>query len=148
MVDFNKTETDIKNYIKTSFDTYLEKFGIAIPSDYVDDVLDLDVYTKNTTVFYDFDSIDFSTESFETQNQKLTLEICIVCRNGKSSDLRQKSRDYATAFYNWFYDKPCNRNFEGIIDWGTIDSVTFYDAVSGTKTIKIANLTLTLNLDD
>ena len=148
MVDFAKTEKDIKQYIETNFNNYLKQYQMNLPAEYIDDVLDLDEHQKSITVFYDFDSIDFDAESFETNNQKLTLEVCIVCRNKKSSELKQLSRDYATAFYNWFYDTECNRCFNGLIDYGKIDTVTFYDAVSGTKAIKIANLTITLHLDD
>ena len=148
MVDFSKKQKEIKDYIKNNFSDFLIKNKMTAPAEFIDDVLDLDEHTKNITVFYDFESINFDFQSFETQNQKINFEICFVIRNGKSSELKEKSRDYATAFYNWFYSKECNRNFGGLVDYGTIETVNFYDAVQGTKAIKISNLSLVLNLDD
>lgn len=148
MIDFYNKQNEIENYIQTSFNNYLTEKEISLPDKYTNESIDLDKFKNNTTVFFAWTGIDFEDFTNESQNQKLKLEVAFCCRNGTETDLQKKAFDYASKFYNWFYEEDCNRNFDGLIDYGTIQTVEPYTAAEGNKYIKFINLVLELDLED
>lgn len=148
MLDLFQKQEEIKSFIQVNFNNFLTTNNITLPSEYIEDIVDLDSYQKNDTVFFNFDSIQFEILSNDSNTQKIILNVCFCCRNNKISELKRRCLNLASAFYNFFNDETfCNHDFNGLIDFGSINEITFYDAVSGTKTIKIANLTLELNVE-
>lgn len=148
MIDFYNKQKEIETYIQENFNNYLTKNTIGLPDKYTSESIDLDKFKNSTTVFFAWTGIDFDNLTNETQNQKRTLEIAFCCRNGTETDLQKKAFDLASSFYNWFYDEDCDRNFNGLIDYGTILSVEPYTAAEANKYIKFINLVLELNLED
>lgn len=143
-MDFEEIETEIKTYIEANYSSYL-RTGLSVPSEYVDDFLDLDLHKKNNTIFYEFNDYNFDDLSNESNEQTMNFKIYIVCRNGKSSTLKSNCRDYATDFYKFFVDN--GSNFGGIGDIGKMKTATFYDAVDGDTGIKIAELQIMLKVE-
>ena len=147
MIDFYNKQLQIESYIQEKFNGYLTEKELSVPDRYTSETIDLDKFKNSTTVFFAWTGIDFDDLSNETQNQKLKLEIAFCCRNGTEKDLQKKSFDYASNFYNWFYNSG-KRNFNGLIDYGTIQTVEPYTAAEGNKYIKFINLVIELNLED
>jgi len=148
MIDFYNKQNEIENYIQNNFNNYITEKEISLPDKYTNESIDLDKFKNNTTVFFAWTGIDFEDFTNESQNQKLKLEVAFCCRNGTETDLQKKAFDYASKFYNWFYEEDCNRNFNGLIDYGTITTVEPYTAAEANKYIKFINLVLELNLED
>lgn len=148
MIDFYKKQTEIENYIQKNFNDFLKEKEFTVPDRYTNESIDLDKFKNNKTVFFAWTGIDFDNLSNESQNQKLKLEIAFCCRNGTESDLQKEAFDYASNFYNWFYDFNCNRNFGGLIDFGTITTVEPYTAAEANRYIKFINIVIELNLED
>lgn len=147
MIDFYNKQLQIESYIQEKFNGYLTEKELSVPDRYTSETIDLDKFKNSTTVFFAWTGIDFDDLSNETQNQKLKLEIAFCCRNGTEKDLQKKWFDYASNFYNWFYNSG-KRNFNGLIDYGTIQTVEPYTAAEGNKYIKFINLVIELNLED
>ena len=154
IVDF---EDKVKEYIENTFPAYLGE--LAAVDEYTDDFIDLDKHRKAVTVFYDFASYSFDELSNMSRDETCELHVFFALRGAKEADLRDNARKYASAFYNFFYDdgdsdsgvtveEYCNRNFAGLVDTGIVQTVAFYDAAEGNTNIKIAELTLSLKMED
>mgnify|MGYP007056161855 FL=1 len=145
MLDFYEIEKNITEKTRLDFCAYLTEKGIEEPSYCTDEPLDLDKYKADFAVFLDFASFSFDELSSDSQKTKLTLDVYFVRRNGESAKLKSSLLAITSAFYAWFYGKeePCiNRDFHGVVDFATISEVNFYDAVSGSTNIKIAQITI------
>lgn len=143
-MDFFELEEKITEYIENGFSEYLEKAEISKPA-YIRDVIDLDKYKGNLTVFFDYASFNFENLSNESQTANLTLDLYFVRRNGTPENLRKDLLNYISKFYAWFYK---DRTLNGIVDFGTITELNNYDVASGDKGIKITQVTITLELED
>lgn len=143
-MDFFELEEKITEYIENGFSEYLEKAEVSKPT-YIRDVIDLDKYKGNLTVFFDYASFNFENLSNESQTANLTLDLYFVRRNGTPENLRKDLLNYISKFYAWFYK---DRTLNGIVDFGTITELNNYDAASGDKGIKITQVTITLELED
>jgi hypothetical protein len=74
--------------------------------------------------------------------ETINFRIFIVVKNDTEKLLHTKLRDYTSALYNLFV--KTGYNFNGIMDYGMITNVNFYDAVEGDKSKKLSETTLTL----
>lgn len=143
-IDFEEFENSIINFTKENYKNYLRN-GLAEPSRYINDFLDFDIYKDANEIFFDFENYNFNSLSNESEEQKINLKIYIVCRNDKSSELKKKILQYATDFYKFF--EGSNNNFNGLIDYGKIDTVSFFDAVEGDTGLKLAQLSISMNAE-
>lgn len=157
VLDLVTFEDSILEYIQNYFPSYLGT--LDEPGEYTSDFLDLDAHRKNVTVFFDFSRYNFDELSNMSRDEDVELHIYFVIRGNTKSNLKTLCRQYATAFYNFFYDDGddddspeidayCNRSFDGLCDTGIISSMAFYDAAEGSPNIKICDLTLELKVED
>lgn len=149
MIDFYELEQSITDYIKENYTACLNGEGLGeqlpIQPVYVSDVLDLDKYKGNLTVFFDFSNFTFEDLSNESQSASVTLDLYFVRRNGTSETLKKDLLNYVSKFYAWFYS---DRSLGGIVDFGTITELNNYSAASGDKGIKISQITIQMQLED
>lgn len=145
MIDFLKKQNEIKEFIKSKFETYLTE-GLSAPSKYVDDFVDLDKYNQPSILFYNFSQYNFSDLSNESQNQEITFSVYFVCRGNNADTLKEKLLKYTACFYSFF--EETGRNFGGLIDYGNIDTVNFYEAAEGNTNIKVSEIQMKLTLTD
>lgn len=140
-VNFLAQQNRIIEYIKEHYGEYIPE-GYAQPDNYTSDFMDLDKYKNNFTVFFDFGTYTFSLKTNESELQEFILTINLVVRNEESEKLRKKILEYATAFYQMFdQSEQC---FDGAVDYGKINSITFFDWVEGSKNLKVAEIELLL----
>jgi hypothetical protein len=140
-INFLEQQDRIIEYIKEHYAEYIPE-GYHEPNNYTSDFIDLDRFKNDFTVFFDFGHYMFELKTNESELQEIELAVFLLVRNDKSKNLREKMLEYATAFYQMFdYSDQC---FDGVVDYGKISSIIFYDWVEGLENIKVAEITLTL----
>jgi hypothetical protein len=144
-MDFEKNESDIKAFIKKSFEEELTGKSLALPGEYVSDAVDLDVHTKSITVFENFSDYQFEQLSNESRTASYKLTIYIVLRNKKPGELHTDMLRYATAFYKVAAE---NNTFAGLVDFADVSTVTFYEMAEANEAVKVAELNITLKQED
>jgi hypothetical protein len=144
-MDFEKNETDIKAFLKQAFEAELTERQAALPGEYVSDAVDLDQHKKSVTVFENFSDYQFEQLSNESRTVNYKLTIYIVLRNKKPGELHTDMLRYATAFYKTAAE---NSTLAGLVDFASIDTVTFYETAEANEAIKVAELEMTLKQED
>jgi hypothetical protein len=134
-IDFLKQQDDIVNYVKTNFKEY---YGTLPDPSYTTDFLDFDKYKENVTVFFDFNQNYFDYLTNESESQEMRLSMFIAVRNDLTDKLREKMLKYASSLISMFLDDDAN--FGGIVDYGKVDTVNFYNAIEGVKGLKVAEI--------
>lgn len=146
MIDFYEHQQKILDFTKQSFSAFLEQKGLESPAVFTSDALDLDKYKASFCAFADFASYNIEPLSSDSRNAKLTLDLYFVKRNADALTLKKQLLALTSAFYAWFYgedeSESCNRCFSHLTDWSDISEINFYDAVSGSQNIKIAQITI------
>lgn len=143
-IDFNDFETNILNYIKNNYPSYIRE-GLKMPTKYINDFLDFDIYKDSVMLFIELPNYNFNGLSNDSENQNAVLKIYLVNRNGKSSELKTNILKYATDFYKFF--EGTSNNFGGLIDYGKIKNLSFFDAVEGNTSIKLAEIEIDMNIE-
>jgi hypothetical protein len=141
-VNFFSQQNEIKDFIETNYKDYMLD-GLSPPQAYVDDFLDLDKYRQDFSLFFNFSSYTFERETNISENQETVLTVFLVVRNDDGDMLREKLLKYATSFYKFFDDT--DRNFGGLVDYGKIESLTFFNAAEGQKNVKVAQVDIVLH---
>lgn len=147
-MNFLKLEEDIIDFIRNNFNEHLIDLPQLSEDDFVFDFLDFDKYKRSNVFFFDFPEFYFQSLSNMDNQENITMHVYVKCTNGTSKELKKRCTAYTSAFYNFFEESPCNRSFCGLIDYGIINSVTFYDAAEGNINIKVADIQLQLTLED
>lgn len=148
MIDFFLLQNSIIEYTKDDFIAFLQSRGIKEPAIFTDESLDLDKYKADFSIFVDFDSYSIEELSSDSQNATLTMDLYLVRRNADPKSLKTGLLSATSAFYDWFFKKDgCNRSFAGLVDFGRIKEVDFYDAVSGSINIKIAQIVIEAQIE-
>ena len=145
MIDFLTQQENIQAYIETNYPKVLEEIGLENVGAYINDFLDFDKYTKNTQLFYDFGNYDFSSLSNESNTEEIDLRIYLTFKGASSGDLNKKMMRYTAGFYEMFERSGCN--FDGLADFGTIESVSFFQATEGNTNVKLAELRIKLQTE-
>jgi hypothetical protein len=144
MLDFLQQQETIIEYIENNYKNYMVE-GLNPPNDYVNDFLDLDAYKNNTTMFFSFPTYLFERNTNESELQELDMTVFIVVRNDTPKVLKKNILKYTTSFYKFFDStESC---FGGLVDYGRINEISFYDFVEGQKNLKIAEINMVLNLE-
>lgn len=139
-MNFLKQEQDITQFIIDNYQAPEE-----VPH-FIDDMpMDLDKYKYDNSFFFDFDSFNFEALSNLSSVNTITLHIYIVCRNKGPSRLKENLLNYASSLYDFIQENP---SFGGAVDNSAIESIDFFDNVSGDNTIKIASLTIELKVEE
>jgi hypothetical protein len=140
--DFLKQQNDIEAFIEAEYRNYMSG-GLPPPRAYIDDFLDLDKYRQDFTLFFNFASLSFERETNSSENQETLLAVFLVVRNGTPERLREKLLNYAASFYRFFY--ASGGNFGGIVDYGRIEGITFFNAAEGQKSVRAAQIDIILH---
>lgn len=140
-INFLEQQDRILDYIQNHYEEYIPE-GYGPPDNYTSDFMDLDKYKNDFTVFFDFGTYTFSLKTNESELQEFILTTNLVVRNDKSEKLRKKILEYVTAFYQMF--DQSDQCFDGAVDYGKINSITFFDWVEGSKNLKVAEIELLL----
>jgi hypothetical protein len=140
--DFLKQQNEIEAFIEAGYRNYMTG-GLSPPQAYIDDFPDLDKYRQDFTLFFNFASLSFERETNSSENQETLLAVLLVVRNGETGRLREKLLNYAASFYRFFY--AAGGNFDGIVDYGKIEGVTFFNAAEGQKNIRAAQIDIVLH---
>lgn len=141
-MDYKAQQDAIKEYIETNLPLVLQEISLNNFDAYVDDFLDLDMYTKAKQLFYGFNEYNYNTLTNESKSEEFQFSIYLVFRKDKREDLKAQMLNYASAFDKMFEDSGCN--FGGIADYGEINTVQFYLAAEGNLDVKVAELSITL----
>lgn len=145
MIDFEQRQAEIKAYIKTNLPIVLTEMQLADFDEYIDDFLDLDKYQKSKQLFFNFGSYTYDHLSNESENEELTLNIYLVFQKAKSSELVSRMKKYTTALIEMF--KRSGNNFDGLVDIGIFENVSFFLAAEGTTDVKIADVQFKLTTE-
>lgn len=159
-MNFLGKETEIFNFIKDNLGNYLVNLPALSETDYIQDFVDFDKYKQKNCVFVNTENAQFEPLSSNSMNENLTMHVIFKCCGDTTENLRKRIRNYATAFWNFFYDDgsctdiipeatiiPCDQDFNGAIDFGIISYVDFYDAADGNPQIKVCDITLALSAE-
>ena len=139
-MNFLKQEQDITTYITDNYQA-----PDKAPH-FIDDMpMDLDKYKYDNSFFFDFDNFNFEALSNVSSTNTITMHIYIVCRNGVPSILKERMLNYASTLYDFIQENP---TFGGAVDLSSVESIEFFDNVSGDNTIKIASLTVILKVEE
>ncbi len=151
MIDFYEQQQKILDFTKNGFSAFLEQKGLESPAIFTSDALDLDKYKAAFCAFADFASYNIEPLSSDSRNAKLTFDLYFVKRNADAPTLKKQLLAITSAFYAWFYGEDesenCNRCFSGLTDWSDILEINFYDVVSGSQNIKIAQITINSSME-
>jgi hypothetical protein len=139
-VNFLEQQNSIIAYIKEHYKDFTG--SLAEPNEYITDFLDLDKYKSNFTMFFNFGGYTFDWKTNESELQETELFIYLVLRNAPSKTLRDNMLEYTTAFYQMFDEG--DQCFKGVIDYGKITEINFYEWAEANKGIKISEILLTL----
>ena len=145
MINFKSYQDGIKDYIETNLMALLEESGMDNFTAYVDDFVDFDKYTQSKVLFYDFGEYTFEALSNESEAEDLEFKVVLAFRGSQNATLKDNALTYAAAFYQMF--EASGNNFGGLADYGRIETVNFYNAVEGSKNIKLAELTIFLHTE-
>jgi hypothetical protein len=138
---FLEQQQAIIAYIQEHYPDYLLE-GFPVPTRYVNDFLDFDKYLDNFTVFFDFGLYNFNSVTNESERQEATVSVYLALRNDTAEKLKENILRCTAAFYQMFDNSSVS--FEGVVDYGKIESIAFYDAVEGHKNLKVAEITFSL----
>jgi hypothetical protein len=141
-VDFLRQQDEIEGFIESNYRNYMID-NLPPPQAYVDDYLDLDKYRQDFSMFFNFGSYGFERETNVSENQETLLAVFLVVRNDDTGKLREKLLKYTTSFYRFFDE--AGGNFDGLVDYGKIESITFFNAAEGQKNVKVAQIDVVLN---
>lgn len=125
-MNFYEQQTEIQNRVKKGYEAFIAANNptLSLPSEYVYDApLDIDKYKKNVTFYFDFGKNSFNALSITSLLQNMNMTIYVVCRNGKDSDLKQQTMNYASTLFDYF--QTC-KGLDGLFDNIKIESVDFY----------------------
>lgn len=142
MIDFLKQQNEIKNYIATNLPIVLAEAELNNFDAYIDDYIDLDLYQKQKQLFYSFGSYNYENLSNESNSENLQFSVYLIFQDNLGSISKELMLKYAAAFYEMF--SRSGNNFNGIGDYGKIDTVDFYNAAEGNQDIKAAEITISL----
>ena len=145
MIDFLTQQENIQKYIETNYPKVLNEQGLENVGAYINDFLDFDKYTKNTQLFYDFGNYDFSSLSNESNSEEIELHIYLTFKGASAKDLNKKMVKYTAGFYEMF--ERSGDNFDGLADFGIIESVSFFQATEGNPNVKLAELRIKLQTE-
>lgn len=145
MIDFITQQEQIQEYIKTNFPVVLQEQNLKDVDAYINDFLDFDRYTKNTQLFYDFGNYTFNALSNESNSEEIELHIYLSFKGATATELNKRMMEYTAGFYEMF--ERSGFNFGGIADFGTIDSISFYQATEGNLNAKLAELRIKLQTE-
>jgi hypothetical protein len=138
-MNYEEQENRIVEFVSKNFNKYNNNVKI---DHFINEFLDFDQYVYDNSLWFSFEDYSYEDLTNESKLQTSNLKIYIVARNDTEKNLHERTRAYATSFYNMFQDN--NLNFKGLIDQGIINDVHFYDAVEGDKSKKLVELSLTL----
>jgi hypothetical protein len=139
-MNFLKQEQDIVKFVTDNYQ------APEVAPHFIDEApMDLDKYKYDNSFFFDFDSFNFESLSNMSSVNTITMHIHIVCRKGSPSKLKERMLDYASSLYDFIQENP---SFGGAVDMSTVDTIDFYDNVSGDNSIKIASLNITLKVEE
>lgn len=142
MISFIDREEKIKKYFTDNLPAAASKLNLTDSVTFIEDALDLDTYTKSTQLFFDFGKYDFQALSTESNSEEMTFTIYMTFKGAKPSELTEKCKKYAAAIYEMF--ESSGENFGGVVDIGTISTVTFYPMFQGSSSIKCFEVNFTL----
>lgn len=145
MIDFLTQQENIQEYIKTNYPVVLQEQGLDDVGAYINDFLDFDKYNKKTQLFFDFGNYTFNALSNESNSEDMELHIYLSFRGDSAKELNQRMMRYTAGFYEMFDRSGCN--FGGLADFGTIESVSFFQATEGNANLKVAELKLKLQTE-
>jgi hypothetical protein len=138
--NFREQQDAIIAYVKERYKDFAG--SLPEPNEYTADFLDLDKHKSNFTMFFNFGGYAFDWKTNESELQETELFIYLVLRNAPSKILRDAMLDYATAFYQMFDES--GQCFDGVVDYGKIAEINFYEWAEANKGIKICEILLTL----
>lgn len=146
MADFLKTQENIKTFISEKYPEYLTDKKTELKIDeFTDDSIDLDKHKKSNTVFFNFDSYNFSALSSDARQETISLKIYFVCRNDKESELKSRLLKLVSAFYSFFYDDTYgNESFNGNCSWAEITELNLFNEPE----MKSAEISIELKLEE
>jgi|GEM_PF-2403089 len=144
-LDFLSQQEKIKNFVQENYKKVLSELSLGDVNDYIDDYLDFDKYTKSKQLFFGFGKYKFNSLSNESNEEEFEFKIYIAFRNGKAKDLKSLMLKYTAAFYEMF--ERSGGNFSGVSDFGTIEDVSFYNAIEGNINIKLSEITVILKTE-
>lgn len=135
MISFIEKEEKIKKYITENLPVVANELGLTDSIAFIDDAMDLDTYTKNTQLFFDFEKYIFQSLSTESNSEEISFSVYMTFRNGKVSDLNTKMKKYSACLYEMF--ERSGENFGGVVDIGFCNNITFYPYAEGNTNIKV-----------
>ena len=89
-----------------------------------------------------FGSYNYENLSNESNSENLQFSVYLIFQDNLGSISKELMLKYAAAFYEMF--SRSGNNFNGIGDYGKIDTVDFYNAAEGNQDIKAAEITISL----
>ena len=140
MIEFEH-QKKIVDFVEANYASFLPP-GLDAPTLYVDDFMDLDKFKGKVTVFFSFPDYTFTNLTNESEESKIDMSILIVVRNDTSENLKSKMLQYTTAMYKMFDES--RRSFGGLVDFGNVESINFYQACEGNTSVKVAELAFKL----
>lgn len=147
-MDFYEIEEEIKNYVASNFGSYTGDLPEISSDNFVHDFLDFDKYRDDNVLFFAFPSWTFDSNTIQSDRARVTMHVYIKCEGEVEETLHQRCEDYASAFYSFFNDMDaCGACFGGVIDFGRISEVEFYEAAEGNKGTKVCDISIDLQLE-
>jgi hypothetical protein len=140
-MNYQEKENGIVEYVKNNFNKYATDAEETI-NHFLNEFLDFDRYVYNNALFFNFENYNYEELTNTTRLENSNMRIFIVVRGDTESKLHEKLRTFASTFYTMF--ESSKYNFEGIVDYGMITAVNFFDAVEGDKNKKLCEITLSL----
>lgn len=145
MINYKELHKRTKEYIEEHLPEVLEEMELRNLDAYIDDYVDLDAYRKPRQLFYQFNAYNFEPLSNESNNAECTFSIFLTFIGQKSSDLSDVMLVYTMALEMMF--AKSGNSFEGLYDYGIIESTQFYQAAEGDKNKKVAEITFRMNIE-
>ena len=93
-------------------------------------------------LIFSFANYAFTDFTNESEESKIDFSLYLVVRNDTSENLKAKMLQYTTAMYKMFDES--RRSFDGIVDFGNVESINFYQAAEGNTSVKVAELSFKL----